>query len=68
MSAVMRHDPWGVMPRLQEEINRLFGNARENDSSSATAMWVSPTCESDDTHVAAECRAKVATNFIPVHR
>ena len=37
MSAVMRQDPWGVMPRLQEEINRLFGNARENDSSSATA-------------------------------
>jgi HSP20 family protein len=28
------------MPRLQEEINRLFGNARENDSSSATAMWI----------------------------
>ena len=36
MSAVMRQDPWVVMPRLQEEINRLFGNARENDSSSAT--------------------------------
>ena len=40
MSAVTRNDPWGVMPRLQDEINRLFGNARENDSSSATAMWV----------------------------
>jgi HSP20 family protein len=40
MSAVMRQDPWGVMPRLQEEINRLFGNARENDSSSATANWI----------------------------
>ena len=40
MSAVMRQDPWGVMPRLQEEINRLFGNARENDSSSATASWI----------------------------
>src|SRR5580704_4998440 len=40
MSTVIRQDPWGVMPRLQEEINRLFGNARENDSSSATAMWV----------------------------
>ncbi len=39
MSAVTRQD-WGVMPRLQEEINRLFGNARENDSSSATAMWI----------------------------
>ena len=40
MSSVMRQDPWGVMPRLQEEINRLFGNARENDSSSATASWI----------------------------
>jgi HSP20 family protein len=40
MSTVMRQDAWGVMPRLQDEINRLFGNARENDSSSATAMWV----------------------------
>jgi HSP20 family protein len=36
----MRQDPWGVMPRLQEEINRLFGSARENDSSSATASWI----------------------------
>ena len=42
MSTVMRQDPWGVMPRLQDEINRLFGNARENDSSSATAMWIPP--------------------------
>jgi len=40
MSSVIRQDSWGVMPRLQEEINRLFGNARENDSSSATAMWI----------------------------
>ncbi len=40
MSSVTRQDSWGVMPRLQEEINRLFGNARENDSSSATAMWI----------------------------
>ena len=40
MSAVTRQDTWGVMPRLQEEINRLFGSARESDSSSATAMWI----------------------------
>jgi len=33
MSSVLRQDSWGVMPRL-------FGNARENDSSSATAMWI----------------------------
>jgi hypothetical protein len=54
MSAVIRQDPWGVMPRLQDEINRLFGNARENDSSSATAMWIplalghGPSCVSPD--------------------
>jgi HSP20 family protein len=30
------------MPRLQDEINRLFGNVRENDSSSATASWIPP--------------------------
>ena len=42
MSTVMRQDPWGVMPRLQDEINRLFGNARENDSSSAIATWIPP--------------------------
>jgi HSP20 family protein len=40
MNAVTRQDTWGVMPRLQDEINRLFGNARESDSSSATAMWI----------------------------
>ena len=40
MSSVMRQDAWGVMPRLQDEINRLFGNARDSDSSSATAMWI----------------------------
>lgn len=40
MSAVIRHDPWGVMPRLQDEINRLFGDARDSDSSSATATWI----------------------------
>jgi HSP20 family protein len=40
MSSVIRQDYWNVMPRLQDEINRLFGNARENDSSSATATWV----------------------------
>jgi HSP20 family protein len=40
MSTVTRQDPWGVMPRLQDEINRLFGSARESDSSSATAMWI----------------------------
>ena len=40
MSSVVQQESWSAMPRLQEEINRLFGNARENDSSSATAGWV----------------------------
>ncbi|GAC1309114.1 MAG: Hsp20/alpha crystallin family protein [Steroidobacteraceae bacterium] len=42
MNTVTRQDYWSVMPRLQDEINRLFGNVRENDSSSATAMWIPP--------------------------
>jgi HSP20 family protein len=42
MSTVMRQDPWGVMPRLQDEINRLFGETRENESTSATAAWIPP--------------------------
>jgi len=42
MSSVTRQEYWNVMPRLQDEINRLFGNVRENDSSSATASWIPP--------------------------
>jgi HSP20 family protein len=42
MSTVMRQDPWAVMPRLQDEINRLFGETRENESTSATAGWIPP--------------------------
>ncbi len=42
MNNVVRQDPWSLMPRLQEEINRLFGNANQSDSSSATATWVPP--------------------------
>jgi HSP20 family protein len=40
MSSLVRQDPWNLMPRLQDDINRLFGNAKENDSSSATAAWI----------------------------
>ncbi|MGO9992986.1 MAG: Hsp20/alpha crystallin family protein [Steroidobacteraceae bacterium] len=42
MNNVTRQDYWSAMPRLQDEINRLFGNVRENDSSSATATWIPP--------------------------
>ncbi len=41
MNIMVRQDPWSVMPRLQDEINRLFGNVQQTDSSSsATATWV----------------------------
>ena len=41
MSSVVRQDPWSLMPRLQDEINRLFGNAQQTDgSTSATATWI----------------------------
>jgi HSP20 family protein len=40
MNNLVRNDPWSLMPRLQDEINRLFGNVTENDSSSATATWI----------------------------
>ncbi len=40
MHSLVRQDPWSLMPRLQDEINRLFGNVTQSDSSSATATWV----------------------------
>jgi HSP20 family protein len=40
MNSLVRQDPWSLMPRLQDEINRLFGNVNQNDSSSATATWI----------------------------
>ncbi len=42
MSNLVRQNAWSAMPRLQEEINRLFGTLAENDSSSATAAWIPP--------------------------
>jgi HSP20 family protein len=40
MASLVRQDPWSLVPRLQDEINRLFGNVNQNESSSATATWV----------------------------
>lgn len=41
MNGMVRQDPWSLMPRLQDEINRLFGTVNQTDgSSSATATWV----------------------------
>jgi HSP20 family protein len=40
MNSLVTQDPWSLVPRLQTEIKRLFGNANRSDSSSATATWV----------------------------
>jgi HSP20 family protein len=37
--AVVRYNPWGV-GELQNEINRLFSNFGDTESSGATAGWV----------------------------
>jgi HSP20 family protein len=38
--ATVRYEPWGVVSQLQNEINRVFGNLNDTESSSATAQWV----------------------------
>jgi HSP20 family protein len=38
--ATARYEPWGVVSQLQNEINRVFGNLNDGESSSATAEWV----------------------------
>jgi len=40
MNSLATQDPWSLVSRLQTEINRLFGNANQSDSSSATATWL----------------------------
>lgn len=37
--ATMRYQPWTVVSQLQNEINRVFGNLSDSESSSATAEW-----------------------------
>ncbi|HEX4243666.1 MAG TPA: Hsp20/alpha crystallin family protein [Steroidobacteraceae bacterium] len=38
--ALVRYEPWAAMSRLQNEINRVFGNFNTgNESDSATAEW-----------------------------
>jgi HSP20 family protein len=37
--ATMRYEPWTVVSQLQNEINRVFGNLNDGESSSATADW-----------------------------
>lgn len=40
--AMVRHEPWSLMARLHEDINRTFNNWAGDESSSATAEWVPP--------------------------
>jgi HSP20 family protein len=37
--ATLRYQPWSVVSQLQNEINRVFGNLADSESSSATAEW-----------------------------
>jgi HSP20 family protein len=34
-----RYEPWSVVSQLQSEINRVFGNLGDGQTSSATAQW-----------------------------
>jgi HSP20 family protein len=38
--ATTRYQPWTVVSQLQNEINRVFGNLNDSESSSATAEWM----------------------------
>ncbi|HTV76981.1 MAG TPA: Hsp20/alpha crystallin family protein [Steroidobacteraceae bacterium] len=35
-----RYEPWSVVSQLQNEINRVFGNIGDGQTSSATAQWI----------------------------
>ena len=38
--AIMRYEPASVVSQLQNDINRIFGNMIDAESSSATAQWM----------------------------
>jgi len=40
MTSLVRRSPWPFVPRLEDDINRLFGDLNPSDSSSATAAWI----------------------------
>ncbi len=62
MNSVVRQEPWSLMPRLQDEINRLFGNMQQTDgSSSATAPG--GTASGVTSHGP---NAPVASKFLPM--
>jgi len=35
-----RYEPWALVTQLQNDINKVFGNLNDSESSSATAEWV----------------------------
>jgi HSP20 family protein len=38
--SLVRYEPWSLVPQLQDEINRVFNNLANADSSAALATWV----------------------------
>ena len=38
--ATLRYQPWAVVSQLQNDINKVFGNLNDSESSSATAEWI----------------------------
>jgi HSP20 family protein len=48
--AIMRYEPANAMTQLQQEINRVFGNLNDTESSGATAEWMPAVdiCEYSD--------------------
>jgi HSP20 family protein len=41
MNEMVGRNPWSLMPRLQGDVNQLFGTMNHSDgSSSATATWI----------------------------
>lgn len=38
--AIMRYEPVNAITQLQQEINRVFGNLNDTESSGATAEWM----------------------------
>jgi len=35
-----RYEPWALVSQLQNDINKVFGNLNDTESSSATAEWI----------------------------
>jgi HSP20 family protein len=39
-SMATRYEPWALVSQLQNDINKVFGNLNDTESSSATAEWI----------------------------